>query len=90
MGKNVNRRTFKVMLNDSASQELSVIAARWKSERDNYQIGVGTVITELLESLATHPALLEKLLSELESDQDGAVAHAPPPKKAQRGKRNAA
>ena len=90
MGKNNNRRPFKVMLDDKSAKALSIVAARWQAERDNYQIGVGTVITELLESLATHPDLLVQVLDELELEQDAADSNVPPLKKAGGGKRNAA
>ncbi len=55
-------RPFKVKLSPRAAQMLGQVALNRRAEMDYYQIGVGTIAAELIESLTTQPTLVAELL----------------------------
>ena len=88
--KNDNRRPFKVMLNEDAARSLSKTAALLQVQRDNYQIGIGSVVSEIVETLVASPALFSTVLELLLPEQERQAAESPPAqKKSMRGNRAA-
>lgn len=52
----------KVELTAAAKAVIAGLVPQLQAERDNYQLGIGTVIAELIEKLAERPDLLRELL----------------------------
>jgi len=75
---------FKVMLDQTAAKELLKVAIELQEQESNYQLGVASVAARILESIASHPDLIEKLLAEYaerkadESPRAAAELPAPP------------
>lgn len=55
-------RPFKVMINPDVIAALNMEVQALQAERNNYQIGVGTVVAEMAEVLAHNPKLLHAVM----------------------------
>lgn len=57
----------KVELSPEAKAAIARLLPEIQAERNNYQIGVGTLVAEIIEVLAREPMELQRLLLELKS-----------------------
>jgi len=82
------------MLNEETAKKLAKIAGELQASENKYQIGVGTVAARLVESLVSHPEIMETLLSErapqIAAESRAEYETAPKARTGQRGKKQAA
>lgn len=78
-----NRRRLQVDISPEQLKQLRQYAFDMSDSEDG-RIGAGTIASRLLESLAAHPELIQKLLTEYANTHDAASAaqSAPFPKAA--------
>jgi len=58
------RRRLQVDINQESLNVLEDWASEIRKESDDRRIGSGSIAARLLESLSTHPDMIEKLLAE--------------------------
>lgn len=62
MAKAGKAKPTKVELTPEAKAVIARLVPQLQTDRDDYQIGVGTIVAELIEKLADRPDLISELL----------------------------
>lgn len=73
------KHRWQVDLDDDTVNAIDQVALELRRTESNRKIGVGTIAARLLETLADHPELIEKLLAEYTRKNRDADGDAAPP-----------
>lgn len=80
MTKTGKAKPTKVELSPDAKAAIARLLPQIQAERDNYQIGVGTLVAELVEKLVVNPEVIQQLLTITETERESSSTTQSPPK----------